>query len=203
MAVALSFAKYREIDGRDSMARASIWQGNAGAYFGNNSVYADPALAIATTAQQIKTTASAQFTVGGKLFTKAATDNLWTFGVAGSNTTVAVGFTQKYAVCIDDAGAATVQEATQALTAGAVTWANVTAAAKANPQNAWAPLISILNASRAIFGIVTVVNVTNPFIPGTTAFNAAGVTTTFNGGIEPALNPILANERGLIAGRDF
>ena len=204
MTVAQTFARYREIDGRDSMGRASIWQGNAGAYFGNNAVYVDPALAIATTTTQIKTTASAQFTVGGKLFTKAATDNFWTFGVAGSNTTVAVGSVQKYAVCVDDAGVATVQEATQAATAAAVSWANVAAQAKANPQNLWAPLITILAASRCVFGIVTVTtDATHTFIPGTTAFNATGITTTFNGGIEPALNPIIANERGLIAGRDF
>lgn len=34
-------------------------------------------------------------------------------------------------------------------------------------------------AGKAIVGAIKVVNVTNPFIPGTTNFNATGVTTTF------------------------
>lgn len=206
MAVALTLARYREVDGRDSMARASIWQGNAGALFDNNVVYVDPALAVATTATQIKTTATAGFTVGGGLYSKAATDNFWTFGVAGTSaTTVAVSSFQKYAVCVDDAGVATVQEATQStISAAAVTWGNVTAQAGANPKNPWAALVSILYANRCIFGIVTVAtDATHAFIPGTTAFNATGITTTFRGSIDPALNPVIANERGLIAGRDF
>lgn len=34
-------------------------------------------------------------------------------------------------------------------------------------------------ANRVVIGVVKVSNVTNPFIPGTTAFGAAGVTTTY------------------------
>lgn len=41
-------------------------------------------------------------------------------------------------------------------------------------------------ANRVVIGVVKVSNVTNPFIPGTTAFGAAGVTTTYlNYGTHP------------------
>ena len=204
MAVINVLARYREIDGRDSMGRASIWQGNAGTLFGNNVVYSDPVLAIATTATKIKTTVTAPYTVGGGLYSFAATDNVWTFGVAASLTTVAINSFQKYAVCIDDVGVATVQEATPStVSAIAVRWDNASALAGTFNKNPWGALTAILNASRCIFGVVTVATTTGTFIPGTTAFNAAGITTTFRASIEPALNPVLANERGLIAGIGF
>lgn len=204
MTVAQNFARYREIDGRDSMSRASLWQGNAGTLFGSNCAYNDAALATATVTSKVKTTATLAYTVGGKLFSKAATDNFWTLGVAGSNTTVPVGGFQKYALMIDDAGVATVQEATPSLVSlAAVLWGNVTPQALANPQNQWAPIISMLQASRMIAGILSIVNATNPFIPGTTLLGAAGVTATYNGGIDPSLMPLIANERGLILGLNF
>lgn len=204
MAVAQVLARFREIDGRDSMGRASIWQGNAGTLFGNNVVYSDPVLAIATVTSQVKTTATAPYTVGGSLFSKVATDNLWTLGVAGSLTTVAINSWQKYALCIDDVGVATVVEAKQStVSAVAVTWENVTPLAGTFPKNQWAALCAILNASRCIFGVMTVQTTTGTFIPGTTLLGAAGITTTFKGSIDPSLNPILANERGLVAGIGF
>lgn len=200
MTVVQTFARYREIDGRDSMSRASIWQGNAGAYFGNNCAYADCGAATAATTSKVKTTATLPFTVGGKLFSLGATDNFWTL----AGVVVAVGSFQKYALMVDDAGVATVQEATQASTAALVNWQNVTAQAKANPQNAWAPIIAMLAASRCVAAILTVAtDATHTFTPGTTLLGAAGITATYSGGIDPSLMPILANERGLIAGRDF
>jgi hypothetical protein len=204
MTVAQSFARYREIDGRDSMSRASLWQGAASAYFGNNCAYNDAGLATATVTSKVKTTVAVAFTVGGKLFSKAITDNLWTLGVAGSNTTVPVGGFQKYALMLDDAGVATVQEATSNLVSLAtVGWQNVTPLGGTNPVNRWAPIVSMLSASRAIIGILSIANATNPFIPGTTLLGAAGVTATYSGGIEPSLMPLIANETGLILGLNF
>lgn len=202
MAVATVVARYRELDGRDSMARASMWQGNAGTLYGNNVVYADPGLAIALTASKVKTTASAQYTIGGGIYTKAATDNFWTLGSATSATTVPTGGFQKYALLVDDTGAATVQEATfNSVSLATVSWANVAAAAKANPANPWAPLCTMLNNSACIFGILSVTNASGAnFVPGTTLLSAAGITTAFRASIEPQLNPVLANERGLIVG---
>ena len=186
------------------MARASIWQGNAGTFFGNNVVYSDPGLAIATVTSQVKTTVAAAYTIGGGLYSKGISDNFWTLGVAGSNTTVALNSFQKYALCVDDLGVATVVEATQStVSALGVKWDNVTALGGTFNKNPWAALTSILSASRSIFGILTVATTTGTFIPGTTLLGAAGITATFRASIEPALNPVLANERGLIAGINF
>lgn len=200
MTITLSQAKFREVDGRDSMARASIWQGNAGSIYGLNVVYAAPTVATATVTSQVKTTTTVQYTVGGRLFSKANTDNFWTL----AGTTVAISAFQKYLLCVDDAGAATVVEGTQAATAATVTWTNVSPQAKAFPQNPWAALISILNASRCIFGVLTVAtDATHTFIPGTTLLGAAGITATYIDGLDSTLFPLLANERGLLAGKDF
>ena len=200
MAITLSFAKFKEaLGGRDSLERASMWQGNAGTLYGLNSVYAAPGCATATVTSQVKTTASAQYTVGGRIFTKAATDNFWTL----SGTTVAVSSWQKYLLCVDDAGVASVVEGTQStVSAAGVTWGNVSAAAKAFPQNPWAPLITVLSASRCIFGVLTVAtNASTQFVPGTTLLGAAGITATFIDGIDASLSPLMANESGLIIGQ--
>lgn len=203
MAIALGKAVYREaIIGRDSMERAMAWQGAAGTLFGLSQVYADPGLAIATVTSQVKTTASAQYLIAGVGKTKAATDNLWMLGVAGSNTTVAINSFQKYALLIDDAGVATVQEATQN-TVGltSVVWSNVVANAKAVPQNPWAPLMSMLNASRCVFGILSIAtNGSTTFVPGTTLLGAAGITATFSWSIDPALLPMIYNDKNLLLG---
>ena len=202
MAITLSLAKYKELGGRDSLERASIWQGNAGSIYGLNAVYAASGAAQATTATQAKTVNTTPYTVGGRLFSKGATDNFWTLGVAGSATVVAASSWQKYLLCVDDAGAATVVEGTQStVSAAAVTWGNIAAAQGANPKNLWASLISVLNASRCIFAVATVAtDSTHTFTPGTTAFNGTGITTTFIDGIDSSLYPLMANESGLLVG---
>ena len=200
MSVAQVLARFREVDGRDSMSRASIWQGNAGTLFGNNVVYSDPGLATATVTSQVKTTAVTTFTVGGTIFSKGITDNFWTL----AGTTVAINSWQKYALCVDDTGVATVVEATQStVSAAAIRWANVTPLAGTFTKNPWAALAAILNASRCIFGVLTVATTSGTFIPGTTLLGAAGITATYAGSIDPSLNPILANETGKIAGINF
>lgn len=200
MTVALATATYRDsvIGGHDGMDRALAWQSNAGTIFGLNCVYAASGATTATTTSQVKTVNSTQFSVGGKLFTKGATDNFWTL----AGTTVAAGSFQKYALCVSDAGVASVVEATQStVSAAAVTWQNVTPMAKANPQNPWAPIISILTASRAIFAILTIAtDASHTFIPGTTLLGAAGITATLNDGIDPALMPVIQNDRAQLLG---
>jgi hypothetical protein len=199
MAITLSTAKYREAaSGRDSLERASLWQGNAGTIFGLNCVYGAPAVATATVTSQVKTTAASQYSVGGRIFTKGATDNFWTL----AGTTVALNSWQKYLLCVDDAGVATVVEGTQStVSAAGVTWGNVSPAAKAFNQNPWAPLITVLSASRCIFGVLTVATTTGTFIPGTTLLGAAGITATFIDGIDASLSPLMANESGLLIGQ--
>lgn len=204
MTVTLGKARYREgIGGRDSMEHALAWQGNAGTLYGLNMVYARPQIAQGTTATKAKTVAAADFVVGGRLFNKGATDDFWTIP---AGITVAASSWQKYILMVDDAGVATVQEATQStVSAAAVSFGNIATAAKAFPQNAWAPIITLLAASRAIFGVATVAtDSTHTFIPGTTAFNATGITTTFIDGIDPLLLPLVYDQSGvLLVGRDI
>jgi len=79
-----------------------------------------------------------------------------------------------------------------------VTWGNI--AGKANPVNPWAPICTLLSTSRTIFGVLSIANTTNPFIPGTTLLGAAGVTATYQPGIDASLFPILANVKGQLVG---
>ena len=200
MAIALGKAIYPErgIGGRDGMERAMAWQSNAGTLFGLNCAYSAAGAAQATTTTQAKIVNTTTYTIAGKILSKAATDNYWTL----AGTTVAANSFQKYALLIDDTGAASVQEATQStVSAAAVTWGNVTALAKAAPQNPYAPIISMLSGSKAILSILTIATATaTTFVPGTTALNAAGITATFIDGIDPALMPVIYNERSLLLG---
>lgn len=203
MAVTLGKARYREaVGGRDSMEHALAWQGNAGTLYGLNMVYARPQIATATVTSKAKTVAAVDFVVGGQLFNKAATDNFWTL----AGTTVAISSWQKYLLCVDDAGTATVVECTQStLSAAAVGFGNIAAQAKAQPINPWSPIITVLAASRCIFGVLTVAtDSTHTFIPGTTLLGAAGITATFIDGIDPLLLPLVYDQSGtLLIGRDI
>lgn len=198
MSVTLASAKYRERGGRDSLERAGVWQSNALVLFGLSSALGACGAAIATTTTKVKSVNATAYRVGGQQYTKAGTDNLWTL----SGSVVPASSFQKYALMIDDAGAATVQEATPSqASAAAVTWENVVAAAKTNPKNPYAALISLLNGSRAIFATLTIAtNASTTFTPGTTALGAAGIAATYTDGIDPALLPLLANGTGLIHG---
>lgn len=201
MTISFSSVKFRETSGRDSLERASLWQGNAGTAFGLNCAYSGAGCATATTTSKAKIVNTTAYTVGGKILSKGATDNFWTL----AGTTVAASSWQKYLLLIDDAGAASIQEGTQStVSAAAVSWGNVTAAAKAFPQNPWAPLISILSASKAILGVLTIAtDSTHTFVPGTTLLGAAGITATFIDGIDPSLMPLMANDSGLLIGQSI
>lgn len=206
MAITLGKAFYKElIVGRDSMERALAWQSNASTLYGLNMVYAKPSIAQATTTTKAKTTAAANYVVGGNLFNLAISDNFWTLGVAGSNTTVAANSFQKYFLMVTDAGVASVQEATQSTASLAqVSFGNIAAAAGANPKNPWAPLIAMLNGSQAIFGYISVSTGASTFVPGTTALATGGGTTvTFTDGIDPLLLPLVYNERSLLLGQQI
>jgi hypothetical protein len=205
MTISLTSARFREASGRDGLERASLWQGNAGTAFGLNCAYSAAGCATATTTSKAKIVNTTAYTVGGRILSKGATDNFWTLGGAGSATTVAVGSWQKYLLCIDDAGAASVVEGTQSsVSAAAVSWVNVSPAAKAFTQNPWAPIITVLSASRAILGVLTVAtDATHTFIPGTTLLGATGITATFIDGIDPSLMPMMANDSGLLIGQSI
>lgn len=204
MAIVLGKVQHAEdILGRDSMDRFLAWQSNASTLYGLNAVYNKPTLATAATTTKVATTTAANYAVGGNLFNLAVTGNFWTLGVAGSLTTVQANSFQKYFFLVSDTGVAFVQEATQTTgpSASFVTFGNIAAAAGANPKNPYAPLVAMLSGSQAIFGYAIVQTGAGTFVPGTTAIQTAGaVTMTFIDGIDPLLQPLIYNDRGLLLG---
>lgn len=74
--------------------------------------------------------------------------------------TLAAGFSCAFAVILDSAGNFTVAQ-------GDIV-----------PNGSLCP-VPVAPATKCIVGAIKVVNAANPFIPATTAFNAAGVTTTY------------------------
>lgn len=133
-------------------------------------IYSAIVAARGTTATKAKTTNTAQYSVNGALLIKAATDDLWTFGGAGSTTTVAISSFQKYNLLLDAAGTASVLEGTQSL---------VSAAAVVLPT------IPAVNTKCIIATLTIATDGSHTFIPGTTALNAAGITATFQDGFDP------------------
>lgn len=129
-----------------------------------NAPLATATVAIGTTVQKVRTTATATFRIDGVFKSKASTDDFWTL----SGTTIADGFVNKYLLCIDADGAASIVEGTQAATAGAVV------------LGAWP-------ASKSVLGILTVATTGAAFVPGTTGLDAAEVTDTYTDGFDAAL----------------
>jgi hypothetical protein len=128
-----------------------------------NRCMANAAIAQGTTAQKVKTVNSIAYAINGALFTKAGTDDFWTL----SGTVVAVSSWQKYLLCIDNAGAASIVECTQSL---------VSAAAVA---------LAALPANKSVVGVLTIAtDGTHTFTPGTTALNGTGITATFTNGLD-------------------
>ena len=60
--------------------------------------------AIGSNTAKVKTTAVAQYCIGGKMYTKAATDDFWVL----SGTAIAASGTGRFLLCIDKDGAASV-----------------------------------------------------------------------------------------------
>lgn len=122
-------------------------------------------LAIGSTTSQLSTAASATIVIDGVFRTaKGATA---TFALAAptgfSFTTIPAGSKAAFGVWVDAAGTLTV-------TQGPITPYGSATEAAAPPPNP---------GSRALLGVAVVNTLTNAFVPGTTAFNAAGVTTNY------------------------
>jgi len=129
-----------------------------------NSVAGKASVATATTTSQVKTTNQVDFFINGSVFRKAATDNFWTL----TGATVAISSWQKWLLCVDSAGAATVVIGTPS---------TVSAAAVGLPA---------VPAGKSVFGVLTVAtDASHTFVPGTTLLGAAGITATFVDGLDP------------------
>lgn len=128
--------------------------------------------AQATTTSKVKTTATCAYLLNGVFKSKAATDNLWT--LTGSAVTAGgSGATLHYALCLDGSGTASV-------IAGPVNQGSTTV---------WsAAPVSFMVADVAIVATLKIsLTAATVFTPGTTATNAAGVTSTFEDGMDATL----------------
>jgi hypothetical protein len=131
--------------------------------FMGNELFSDAGVAIGSDAKKVKTAATANYKVDGVFYTKAATDDLWTL----SGTTVTSGNAQKYLLCLDSAGTASIVEGTQGANAAAV-------------------VLPAAPASKCVVGLL-LVETTGDFVPGTTDLSAATITDTYTDGYAPAL----------------
>lgn len=131
---------------------------------------APPVCARATTASQVKTTATTQLFLNGIPKSLTATDNLWT--LTGGN--LAAGAVRAYLLLWDGTTATTVVSVQQC--AADLLIANFASAAVALAALRWTALPP---TGTGIVGIINIANTTNPFIPGTTLLSAAGVTDTY------------------------
>lgn len=178
---------------RAGMERSTAALANAVTLLDLNRALTAAGTARGTTAAKAKTVNTLTFTIAGAFFSKAGTDDFWTL----SGTVVAAASFQKYLLLIDAAGAASIQQGTQStISAASVAWTSVTATA-GNVQTGHGPLITVLNAGKAIVGVLTIAtDATHTFTPGTTALNATGITATFADGIDASLIPLVCNEQG-------
>lgn len=187
-----SVRQYHDQLPRASMARANAALSNALALVALNRALTAAGSARGTTAAKAKTVNTTTFTIGGAFLSLAATDDFWTF----SGTAVAAASWQKYLLLVDAAGAASIQEATQSrIAAASVVWTNVVL------SDGWGPLLTVLNAGKAIVATLTIAtDATHTFTPGTTALNATGITATFADGIDATLLPVITNELSAVIG---
>jgi hypothetical protein len=176
---------------RDSVQHSAADLANALAVASLSRALTAGGAAIATTTTKVKTANTLTYSVRGQFYSKAGTDNLWT--LAGA--VVPANSFQKYALLLDTAGTATAQEATPAATALAVGWNNVSALSR------YAALIALCSDTKTVVAMVTVqTDATHTFTPGTTALNAAGITTTYADGVDQSLIPLLADAIGNLLG---
>ena len=116
-----------------------------------------------TTAQKAKTVNNYTFMIDGAFKSLSATDDFWTL----SGTTVAVSSWQKYFLCVDASGTASIIEGVQSTTSAA------------------AVVLPNLPQAKSVVAILTVAtDATHTFVPGTTALNGTGITATFADGYD-------------------
>lgn len=137
---------------------------------------APPVCNIATTASKVKTTATTEMMVDGVLKSLTATDDLWT--LTGDD--LAIGAVRRYQLCWDGTSATTVVSVRPSNDELIADHADSTAALAACRWPGPPPI------GTAIVGVLSIVNVTNAFVPGTTLLSAAGVTDTYRDGPDAA-----------------
>jgi len=142
---------------------------------------APPVCATGTVTSQVRTTATSQFFLNGVPRSLTATDNLWT--LTGAN--LAAGSVRRYQLLWDGTTATTV---VSVAASDDQVIANFDGAASALAACRWPKLPP---NGTVIVGVLSIANVTNAFVPGTTLLGAAGVTATYRDG--PDANCFMAS----------
>jgi hypothetical protein len=131
-----------------------------------NMPLSDPGIAIANNAAKVKTAATLVYLIDGVFCSKGATDDFWTL----AGITVPAEYYQKYLLCIDANGAASIVQGTPHTTAAGVVLPD------------WPD-------SKCIAGVLQVFTTGATFVPGTTLLSAGAVTDTYYDGF-PGLLPL-------------
>lgn len=139
---------------------------------------APPVLAIATETKTVKSTATTELVVNGVLKSLSATDPLMVLANVATDdpNTLAAGYVRRWQICWDGTNATTVISIRPSNDKAIADYAS---AAEALDACRWSSLPA---TGTVIVGLVDITNVTNPFIPGTTALSAAGVTDAYHDG---------------------
>lgn len=130
---------------------------------------APPVCATGTTTSKAKTTATTQLILNGVLKSLTATDDLWTL----SGADLAAGSVRRYLLLWDGTSATTVVSVQASNDQVIASYATSTVALAACRWSSLPPTGTV------IVGILSIVNLTNAFVPGTTLLGASGVTATY------------------------
>lgn len=140
----------------------------------DNATFTSGAVATGTTPQDVKTTATVTYLIDGAFHSLAATDDFWqlTGGV------LAAGEVNRWLLCVDASGTASVVEGNKAASVAGVTFSDVTGA---DGHTYPSP-----GPSLAVVGILSVTVNSSTFTPGTTSLAAGTITVAYVNGYDPA-----------------
>lgn len=182
--------------GIGTMERRAAEAANAGLILAHYRPTTSGAIAIGTTKSKVTLGADVTYAVNGSIVTKTAAADVWTLGGATSNTTVAAGSIQRYILALDASGTAFVYEGVQQIGSSATTlrYTNL------NGKGIYTALFYITGLGQTPVGSVQVItDATHTFIPGTTLFDAAGLTVAYTSGLDSTFIPLI----GDLAGRSI
>lgn len=128
-----------------------------------NRPFSSGKIAIGTTKSKVKTAAAIDYCIDGQFYSVAATDDLFVHTDLTVQPTLS---TKWYALCLDAAGAASIIQGPN----------NLTAAVSAQTNKAALPEIP---ATKCLVGAIKVVSGAATYTPATTLNDAANITTTY------------------------
>lgn len=138
----------------------------------DNACLAAAGTAAATTASKVKTVNTVTYLIDGQFKSLAGTDNFWTL----TGTTLTAGQSNKWLLCVDGSGTASVVEGILASTVAGVTFADVTGSD--------GHIYPSPGPSKCVVGQLTVTCNSSTFVPGTTLLSAGTITVVYRDGYE-------------------